>query len=82
MKLDPLSVPYRTGESVLQLAWLLVFLFIGSPLDGLTGAGLLVVAWFVVALAYQLVYYQRFEYELTDVQGVIGQFVQIGRAHV
>ena len=66
MKLDPLSIPYRTGESVLQLAWVLVFLFLGSPLDGLTGAGLLVVAWFVVALAYQLVYYQRFEYELTE----------------
>ena len=78
MKLDPLSVPYRTGESVLQLAWLLVFLFIGSPLDGLTGAGLLVVAWFVVALTYQLVYYQRFEYELTDdsldiVSGVVSR---------
>jgi len=78
MKLDPLSIPYRTGESVLQLAWLLVFLFLGSPLDGLTGAGLLVVAWFVVALAYQLVYYQRFEYELTDdsldiVSGVVSR---------
>ena len=78
MKLDPLSIPYRTGESVLRLAWVLVFLFLGSPLDGLTGAGLLVVAWFVVALAYQLVYYQRFEYELTDdsldiVSGVVSR---------
>ena len=78
MKLDPLSIPYRTGKSVLRLAWVLVFLFLGSPLDGLTGAGLLVVAWFVVALAYQLIYYQRFEYELTDdsldiVSGVVSR---------
>ena len=33
MKLDPLSIPYRTGESVLRLAWVLVFLFIGSPFE-------------------------------------------------
>jgi putative membrane protein len=78
MKLDPLSIPYRTGESVLRLAWVLVFLFIGSPFEGVTGAGLVVVAWFAVALAYQLVYYQRFEYDLTDdsldiVSGVVSR---------
>ena len=66
MRLDPLSIPYRTGESVLRLAWVLVFLVIGSPLEGATGVGLLVVGWFVLALAYQMVYYRRFEYELTD----------------
>jgi putative membrane protein len=65
MRLDPLSIPYRTGESVVRLAWVLVFLFIGSPFEGVAGAALLVVAWFVVALGYQVVYYQRFEYELT-----------------
>ena len=68
MKLDPLSVPFRAGESVVRLAWLLVIIVIGSPAlgGGVSGAAVLVVAWFVVALGYQLVYYQRFEYELTD----------------
>ena len=66
MRLDPLSIPYRTGESVVRLAWVLVFLVIGSPVEGVAGVGLLVLAWFVVALVYQLIYYRRFEYELTD----------------
>ncbi|MFQ3318106.1 MAG: putative membrane protein [Natronomonas sp.] len=68
MKLDPLSVPYRAGESVVRLAWLLVFFVFGSPAvgGGISGITGLVGAWFVVTLAYQLVYYQRFEYELTD----------------
>ena len=66
MKLDPLSIPFRAGESVVRLAWILVFILIGSPaFGGASGFGLLVVLWFVIALAYQLVYYQRFEYELT-----------------
>ncbi len=67
MKLDPLSIPFRAGESVVRLAWVLVFILIGSPaFGGVSGFGFLVVVWFVIALAYQLVYYQRFEYELTD----------------
>jgi putative membrane protein len=67
MKLDPLSIPYRAGESVVRLAWLLVILAIGSDaFAGASGLGLLVVAWFVAMLGYQLVYYQRFEYELTE----------------
>jgi putative membrane protein len=67
MKLNPLSIPYRAGESVVRLAWVLVIAFVGtSNLTGPTGIGLLVVAWFVVATAYQLVYYQRFDYELTE----------------
>jgi len=67
MRLDPLSIPFRAGESVVRLAWILVFILIGSPaFGGASGFGLLVVLWFVVALGYQLVYYQRFEYELTD----------------
>ena len=67
MKLDPLSIPFRAGESVVRLAWILVFILIGSPaLGGASGIGIVVVGWFVVALAYQLVYYQRFEYELDD----------------
>ncbi|MFW5965077.1 MAG: PH domain-containing protein [Natronomonas sp.] len=67
MNLDPLSVPYRAGESVLRLAWVLIFLVFGNQtFGGFTGVGLVVVAWFLVTLAYQLVYYQRFEYELTE----------------
>lgn len=66
MKLDPLSVPFRAGESVVRLAWLLVFALVGSPaVGGASGIGLAVVGWFVIALTYQLVYYQRFEYELS-----------------
>ncbi len=67
MKLDPYSIPYRAGESVVRLAWLLIILVIGSPaLGGLSGLGVVVVAWFVVALTYQMAYYYRFEYELTE----------------
>jgi putative membrane protein len=67
MNLDPLSIPYRAGESVLRLAWILVFLVFGNQtFGGFSGVAVVVVAWFLVTLAYQLVYYQRFEYELTD----------------
>jgi putative membrane protein len=67
MKLDPLSVPVRAAESVLRLAWILVFFLIGSPnIDGAPGIVGAVVAWFVVALIYQMVYYQRFEYDLSE----------------
>lgn len=67
MKLDPLSIPYRAGESVIRLAWVLVIAFVGTPeLSGPAGVGLLVVIWFIIAVGYQLVYFQRFEYELTE----------------
>jgi putative membrane protein len=68
MKLDPLSVPVRAGESVVRLAWVLIIILIGSPTvgGGVPGVVFPVAAWFVVAFIYQLVYYQRFEYELTD----------------
>jgi putative membrane protein len=66
MRLDPLSVPVRAGESVVRLAWVLVVFLIGSPaVGGAPGAAALVAGWFLVALAYQFVYYRRFEYELT-----------------
>ncbi|MCQ4334324.1 PH domain-containing protein [Natronomonas sp. F2-12] len=80
MKLDPLSVPVRAGESVVRLAWVLVVFLIGSPAvgGGVSGAAVLVAGWFLVAIAYQSVYYQRFEYELTDdtldiVSGVVSR---------
>ncbi len=67
MQLHPFSIPYRAGESVVRLAWVLVLLVIGTPqISGAEGVGVLVVVWFVAALAYQLVYYQRFAYELTE----------------
>jgi putative membrane protein len=67
MKLDPLSIPYRAGESVVRLAWVLVIAFVGTPeLSGPAGIGLLVVVWFVIAVGYQLIYYQRFDYQLTE----------------
>lgn len=79
MKLDPLSIPVRAGESVVRLAWVLVFALVGSPaLGGVSGIGVAVVGWFVIALAYQLVYYQRFEYDLSGdtldiVSGVVSR---------
>lgn len=67
MNLHPLSIPYRAGESVVRLAWVLFFLAIGSSgVGGTTGVALLVVGYFVVMLGYQLVYYQRFQYDLTE----------------
>ena len=66
-RLAPLSVFYRAGETVMRLAWLLVIATIGSrsmgvPTEvgvGVVGAGL------VLALVYQFVYWERYEYELT-----------------
>lgn len=79
MRLHPLSVPYRTTESVVRLAWVIIFVAIGTPqVSGVSGIGLIVVLWFLVVLSYQLVYYQRFEYELTPdtldiVSGVVSR---------
>ena len=79
MKLDPLSIPVRAGESVVRLAWVLVFALVGSPaLGGVSGIGVAIVGWFVIALTYQLVYYQRFEYDLSGdtldiVSGVVSR---------
>jgi len=67
MKLAPLSVPYRAAESVVRLAWVVVFLAVGgSGIGGGSGVGTLVVGYFVLMLSYQLVYYQRFNYDLTE----------------
>ena len=69
MRLHPLSVVYRTGASVSRLAWVLIFLTVGSSQVG--GLGTLqvvglVVAALVLAGGYQLLYFQRFDYELTE----------------
>ncbi len=66
MKLDPLSIPYRSVDSVIRLAWVLIFIIIGGQgFGGLGGIAALVAAYFVIMLGYQLLYYQRFEYDLT-----------------
>ena len=67
-RLAPLSVFYRAGETVLRLAWVLVIATVGSRSMGVpTVAGMgVVVGGFVLALLYQFVYWQRYEYELTE----------------
>jgi putative membrane protein len=66
-RLSPLSVFYRAGETVIRLAWVLVIATVGSRSMGVpTVAGVgVVAAGFVLALLYQFVYWQRYEYELT-----------------
>lgn len=65
-RLSPLSVFYRAGETVVRLAWLLVIATVGSRSMGVpTGVGAGVVgAGLVLALLYQFVYWERYEYEL------------------
>jgi putative membrane protein len=66
-RLAPLSVLYRAGETVVRLAWVLVIATVGSRSMGVpteVGAGV-VVGGLVLALLYQFVYWQRYEYELT-----------------
>ena len=67
-RLSPLSVFYRAGETVLRLAWVLVLATVGSQSMGVpTEAAVgVVVGGFVLALLYQFVYWQRYEYELTE----------------
>jgi len=65
-RLAPLSVLYRAGETVVRLAWVLVIATVGSRSMGVpteVGAGV-VVGGLVLALGYQFVYWQRYEYEL------------------
>jgi putative membrane protein len=66
-RLAPLSVLYRAGETVVRLAWLLVIATIGSRSMGVpTEAGVgLVAGGLVLALLYQFVHWERYEYELT-----------------
>ncbi|MEF8867395.1 MAG: PH domain-containing protein [Haloarculaceae archaeon] len=67
-RLSPLSVFYRAGETVMRLAWLLVIATVGSRSMGVpTEVGVGVVAGgLVLAMVYQFVYWERYEYELTE----------------
>ncbi|RNJ26144.1 PH domain-containing protein [Halosegnis longus] len=65
-KLDPLSVPYRVAVSLSRFGWLLV---VGTVSAGTQRLPLLVGLFGIVlfaALAYQVAYVRRFEYELTE----------------
>ncbi|MEF8840664.1 MAG: PH domain-containing protein [Haloarculaceae archaeon] len=66
-RLAPLSVLYRAAETVMRLAWLLVIATIGTRSMGVpTEAGVgLVAGGLVLALLYQFVYWERYEYEVT-----------------
>lgn len=68
MRLHPLSVLYRTGSAVARLAWVAVIVTLGSaslPGVGALVAGGVVALAFVAVLAYQVAYYERFDYDLT-----------------
>jgi putative membrane protein len=70
VRLHPFSVPYRSANAIVRLAWALVFfVFFGVGTDS-AGFGPLIVAVVVlgalgVALAWEFAYYQRYDYELT-----------------
>ncbi|MWG33971.1 PH domain-containing protein [Halomarina oriensis] len=71
MRLDVRSIPYRAGESVTRLVWLVAIVAITGGNDTslappallLAGAVVLVVA---LAAGYQVLYFRRFTYDLTD----------------
>ncbi|WP_254544283.1 PH domain-containing protein [Halomarina pelagica] len=68
MRLDPRSVVYRTARATVRFLWAIVILVVSSQFDDGRG-GLLVggVALLLVAVAlYQVAYYRRFEYDLTE----------------
>ncbi|MFB6305258.1 MAG: PH domain-containing protein [Haloferacaceae archaeon] len=71
MKLSPLSVPYRVVRRGASLAFTLLFLVVtgSSMVGGTVGAvaGVALVGLAVVLLVgYEVAYWQRYEYELTD----------------
>ncbi|WP_232685636.1 PH domain-containing protein [Halobacterium zhouii] len=69
MKLHPLSVPYRLLTRGLNLAWAVLVGGIafadGNPL-AISGLVVLLVLAVAAGVAYEVAYYRRFDYELTD----------------
>ena len=69
MKLHPLSVPYRLLTRGLNLAWAVLVGGIafseGNPL-AVSGIVVLLVLAVAAGVAYEVAYYRRFEYELTE----------------
>jgi len=69
MRLDARSVPYRAGESLTRLVWLVVIVAFTSDASAAPPALLIVGGLLLVvtlAVGYQVLYYQRFAYDLTD----------------
>lgn len=70
-KLHPLSIPYRSVQRALSLLWIVFLIgFSGTAvIGGTTGAlvfGAAILAGLVGAIVWEILYYQRFEYTLTD----------------
>ena len=65
MKLAPQSVPYRAFQRVVGIVILLFFLASANEWGLLLG-GAVASAVLLVSVGYEVAYYQRFEYELTD----------------
>ncbi|WP_058365297.1 PH domain-containing protein [Haloparvum sedimenti] len=79
MKLAPLSVPYRAAQKAGSAVVAAFFISAGGGGTVLSDyAPLLAVAAVLLALAYEIAYYRRFEYELTEdtfdvVSGVVSR---------
>ena len=65
MKLAPQSVPYRAFQKVAGIVVVLFFIVNANDWGFLTAVAA-ATAVLLVAVAYEIAYYQRFEYELTD----------------
>lgn len=71
MRLDPLSIPYRAVERGLRVVVGFAIAGIAGAgsiggLEGVAAIGALVVAGIVLSIGWQVAYYRRFEYRLTE----------------
>lgn len=71
MKLSPLSIPFRSVETMFNLAWIAIVGAIGlaQMTDGLftlVGIGGLAIGLVVAAIGWEVAYYQRFRFRLTE----------------
>jgi len=71
MKLHPLSIPYRVLQSLVSLAWVLIVGFFVVPRAGDTALaaavfGLGAIGLVLAVIVWQVAYYRRYEYELTE----------------
>ena len=66
MKLAPQSVPYRALQKVSGVVVILFFVVNNNPDWGFAAAAAVGSAVVLAALAYEVAYYRRFDYELTE----------------
>jgi len=69
VKLDPRSIPYRAIQGGVQLGGLLLFAFVftaNDPALGLPAVVFLLGIGILATVTWGYLYYQRFEYDLTD----------------